>query len=573
MHGNSMLNIKLTRSIFSVILKYLLLTIISLAPILSFAQSQSSVNLAQQMYVAYYGRAGDPEGVNFWASQFDESSDLDAVLSNFGNSEEYSDNFGSLSHEELVSGLFQQMFNRSPDPGGLEFYVGRLESGEATLASIAKQIADGTQGGDDELSLDNKIAVANTFTNRIESEGIEYASADISGVRTLLSAVTSSASSVDAALLEVSAWVPQSSPPASNSNVIMTTNYGVIEIELFPEQAPITVANFLAYIETNFYDDLIFHRVIRGFMIQGGGFDIAGVARSTLAPITLEADKGLSNVRGNIAMARTSVPDSATSQFFINHVDNLFLDSTGSNDGYAVFGTVVNGMDVVDAIADLATVSVGSFADLPAEPVIIESVVVASGANKAPLAKAKAGPDQSVNTFQTVYLNGNGSSDPDGDTRSYSWPIVSAPAGINTTVNNTQTSAADFTPGAAGTFIFDLVVNDDTSNSSAVVITVGGINTAPLVDAGPDRSVNTFESVYLNGANSSDVDGDSLTYSWTFLARPSGSNASLYSTTTAVPYFTPDVAGSYTFDLKVHDGTASSSSTDRVVITAADLVF
>ncbi|HEB27760.1 MAG TPA: DUF4214 domain-containing protein, partial [Porticoccus sp.] len=359
------------------IFKYLLLTILSLAPIASFAQSQTSVNLAQQMYVAYYGRAGDPAGVNHWAEQFDGSNNLDAVLSDFGNSQEYSDNFASLSHEELVNGLFQQMFNRSPETDGLNFYVGRLESGQATLASIAKQIADGAQD-DDELSLGNKITVANTFTDRIESDAIDYASADISGVRTLLSAVTSSASSVDAALLEVAAWVPQPSPSASDSNVFMTTNYGVIEIELFHEQAPITVANFLAYIEAEFYQDLIFHRVISGFMIQGGGFDISGTARSTFAPIALETDNELSNVRGNIAMARTSIPNSATSQFFINHVDNLFLDSTGSNDGYAVFGKVVEGMGVVDTIANLATISIGSFADLPAEPVTIESVVLAS---------------------------------------------------------------------------------------------------------------------------------------------------------------------------------------------------
>jgi len=470
---NSALNLKRARSFFSMIFKYLLLTIMSLVPIGAFAQSQDSVNLAQKMYVAYYGRAGDPGGVNFWAAQFDESNNLDAVLSNFGNSQEYSDNFASLSHEELVTGLFQQMYNRSPGAEGLDFYVARLQSGQATLASIAKQIADGAQGSDT-LSLDNKITVANAFTSRIESEQIEYGSADISSVQTLLTAVTSSASSVDTVLAEVLAWVSQS-PAASDSNVIMTTNFGSIEIELFPEQAPITVANFLAYIETDFYDELIFHRVIRGFMIQGGGFDIAGSQRSTFAPIALEADNGLSNVRGTIAMARTNVPDSATSQFFINHVDNLFLDATGSDDGYAVFGRVVSGMDVVDTIANLPTIALGSFADLPAEPVTIASVVLANASTATPL--AKAGPDQSANTFQAVYLNASESSDSEEGSLSYSWTSLAQPLGSSAVLYARTSANPYFTPDVAGDYVFELIVNDGTENRSTerIVISVSDL--------------------------------------------------------------------------------------------------
>jgi len=468
-----MFKIKRAGSIFSVFSKCLLLIVVSLTPTASFAQAQTSVNLAQQMYVAYYGRAGDPEGINFWAGQFDESNNLDAVLLNFGNSQEYNDNFASLSHEELVTGLFQQMYNRNPGTEGLDFYVGRLESGAATLASIAKQIADGSKENDG-VSLDNKIAVANSFTNRIESEGIAYASADIASVRTLLSSVTSSASSVDTVLLEVLAWVSQSSA-ASDANVIMTTNFGVIEIELFPAQAPITVANFRAYIEAEFYDELIFHRVIRGFMIQGGGFDITGARRSTFAPIALEADKGLSNVRGTIAMARTNVPDSATSQFFINHVDNLFLDATGSDDGYAVFGRVISGMDVVDTIANLPTISLGSFADLPADPVTIESVVLASGSNTTPL--AKAGPDQSVNTFQAVYLNGSESSESDEGMLSYSWAALTQPSGSSASLYATTTASPYFTPDVAGDYTFELIVNDGTESRSSdrIVISVSDL--------------------------------------------------------------------------------------------------
>ncbi|MFT7112886.1 MAG: vibriolysin [Porticoccaceae bacterium] len=187
---------------------FLLMTALTLSP-MTHAQTQESINLAQQMFVAYYGRPGDPDGLNYWADRFDESNNLDAVLFAFGNSQEYNDSFGALTSEQLVDGLFFQMFNRGSDSLGLAFYLGRLESGEATLASIAKQIADGTQGSD-RFSLDNKIAVANAFTDRVDSEDISYVSGDISSARGLLTTVTSLASSVNAGLLAVSSWVPQS---------------------------------------------------------------------------------------------------------------------------------------------------------------------------------------------------------------------------------------------------------------------------------------------------------------------------------------------------------------------------
>jgi hypothetical protein len=154
----------------------------------------------------------------------------------------------------------------------------------------------------------------------------------------------------------------------------------------------------------------------------------------------------------------------------------LFLDSTGNNDGYAVFGQVISGMDVVDSIASVATVAVGSFTDLPAQSVLIESVVLASA------------------------------------------------------------------------------------------------NSRPSAKAGPDQIVNTFQAVYLNASESSARDGGTLTYSWTYLEGPVESKASLYSTNSAEPYFTPDVPGNYIFELSVKSGNASSS-TDRIVIEASDLVF
>ena len=161
--------------------------------------------------------------------------------------------------------------------------------------------------------------------------------------------------------------------------VKLTTNFGDITLELDAEKAPITVANFLQYVESGFYDDVIFHRVIDGFMIQGGGFDTSMKQKSTKAEIKNEADNGLSNDQYTVAMARTSVPDSASSQFFINVGDNNFLNHTSptsSGWGYCVFGKVVAGMDVVDKIRLVKTGNKAGHQDVPVEPVIIEKATV-----------------------------------------------------------------------------------------------------------------------------------------------------------------------------------------------------
>ncbi len=158
-----------------------------------------------------------------------------------------------------------------------------------------------------------------------------------------------------------------------NPMVIIKTSKGDIKLELDSENAPITVDNFLAYVEDGFYDGTIFHRVINNFMVQGGGFTTDMQQKPTNAPIKNEADNGLKNERGTIAMARTGVVDSATSQFFINHTDNAFLDHGKRDFGYAVFGRVVDGMEVVDAIA---TVQTGP-GDVPNEQIVIETVEIA----------------------------------------------------------------------------------------------------------------------------------------------------------------------------------------------------
>jgi peptidyl-prolyl cis-trans isomerase B (cyclophilin B) len=162
--------------------------------------------------------------------------------------------------------------------------------------------------------------------------------------------------------------------------VKLQTSQGDIVLELYPDKAPATVANFLQYIKDGFYDGTIFHRVINGFMIQGGGMDAKMDQKSTRGPIKNEADNGLANDAYTIAMARTAVPDSATAQFFINVADNKSLNHSGKNPagwGYAVFGKVVQGKDVVDKIKAVATNSKGFHADVPVEPVsIIKASVV-----------------------------------------------------------------------------------------------------------------------------------------------------------------------------------------------------
>jgi cyclophilin family peptidyl-prolyl cis-trans isomerase len=167
--------------------------------------------------------------------------------------------------------------------------------------------------------------------------------------------------------------------PAPPEVVRMETSMGDIDVELFRDQAPITVDNFVRYATEGFYDSLIIHRVIGDFIIQGGGFDAALTLQPPHAPIPNEASQALSNERGTIAMARTSDPHSATSQFFFNLKDNLFLDhrnDTPQGYGYAVFGRVIAGMDVVDSIGVVPTGSQGGLNDVPIVPVFIYTVDV-----------------------------------------------------------------------------------------------------------------------------------------------------------------------------------------------------
>jgi cyclophilin family peptidyl-prolyl cis-trans isomerase len=154
--------------------------------------------------------------------------------------------------------------------------------------------------------------------------------------------------------------------------VVFETSMGAFTIELYPEEAPITVENFLQYVDDGFFDGTVFHRVIPNFVIQGGGFTEAMKQKPTRATITNEADNGLKNLRGTLSMARTSDVNSATSQFFVNLADNAFLDHGARDFGYAVFAKVVEGLEVVDAIAGVKTGSRGGHQDVPLDPVVVQ---------------------------------------------------------------------------------------------------------------------------------------------------------------------------------------------------------
>ncbi len=166
----------------------------------------------------------------------------------------------------------------------------------------------------------------------------------------------------------------------SNPLVIFETTKGKMTIELYPKEAPITVENFLTYVNEGFYEGTVFHRVIPRFVIQGGGMDADMKRKTTHDPIKNEADNGLKNLRGTLSMARTNDPNSATSQFFISLVDNTALDKSETSAGYAVFGKVIRGLDIVDSIAKVETTTKGQFRDVPAKPIaIIKAYVKTEG--------------------------------------------------------------------------------------------------------------------------------------------------------------------------------------------------
>lgn len=182
-----------------------------------------------------------------------------------------------------------------------------------------------------------------------------------------------------AAKPEAAAAEPEKAKPIekeSNPLVIFETTKGKMTIELYPKEAPVTVENFLTYVKEGFYEGTVFHRVIPRFVIQGGGMTADMERKKTHDPIVNEANNGLKNLRGTLSMARTNDPNSATSQFFINLVDNSALDYSKTSPGYAVFGKVIRGLDIVDAIAAVQTTTKGQYRDVPVQPITVTKAYV-----------------------------------------------------------------------------------------------------------------------------------------------------------------------------------------------------
>jgi cyclophilin family peptidyl-prolyl cis-trans isomerase len=306
----------------------------------------------QTMYVAYYGRPGDEGGIHFWANQLEDADgDLSAIIDSFGNSEEFQSRFGEFDNEELVTNIYQQLLGRDPDEAGLEWYIGKLADGSFTLASAALNINDGVQG-DDVDTVANKISVANEFTEQYLVQNVEYAENQIEDAKLLIGDVDSTSASVTAALDELTPLL-EMFPAGGPIRVRMETSLGDIILELYADEAPITVANFLSYVDADIYDATVFHRVVAGFVVQGGGFYFDAedpnlfVAAATMDPIENESSNGLKNIERTVAMARTSDPDSATSQFYFNLADNTNLDYIDGAEGYAVFAEVIEGWGVI----------------------------------------------------------------------------------------------------------------------------------------------------------------------------------------------------------------------------------
>lgn len=345
---------------------------------ISAAQLQNLIEL----YIAFFNRVPDADGLAYWIDQFKAGSTIDKIADEFYRAglifSDITKYTATMSNADFIKVIYKNVLGRDEvDVAGMNYWNDKLTTGTATRATLVNYILNSahTFKGDAKYGavadlLDNKLAVASYFAVQ---HGISYNTPEESINKGVLiaAAVTSSDTQTAINLIGVTDATLDLRNAAPDPQVTIKTTMGDIVVELNATKAPFTTANFMRYTDANFYTNIIFHRVIKDFMIQGGGMRSDLVQLSTWDPIALEVGNGLSNTRGTIAMARTDQLHSATSQFFINVVDNVFLDT--SYGGYAVFGKVISGMEVADKIRVVPTAFINGYADMPVTPVTIIS--------------------------------------------------------------------------------------------------------------------------------------------------------------------------------------------------------
>lgn len=350
--------------------------------------SESSLKNLIELYVAFFNRVPDANGMVYWIDQIKAGMTVEQLANNFYNAAIiYSDVTGysaSMSNGDFVRIIYRNVLGRSEvDQDGYNYWTGALSKpagtpGAETRGTLINTILGSahTFKGDPVYGvvadlLDNKVIVGTYFSIQ---QGLNYNTDQESitngvAIAQAVTATDTNAAKTRIGVTDTGLNLTAAAPLAPQ--VTLSTSMGDIIVALNPDRAPITVANFLRYTDSGFYSNKIFHRVISNFMIQGGGLTQDMGQATTYDPIILEVNKGLSNVRGSIAMARTDVLNSATSQFFINVVNNTGLDTNGG--GYAVFGNVISGMDVVDKIEVVPTATSGSYKNVPITPIVILS--------------------------------------------------------------------------------------------------------------------------------------------------------------------------------------------------------
>lgn len=379
----------------------------------------------------------------------------------------------------------------------------------------------------------------------------------------------------------------------SLSFVKVETNLGSFTLELNADKAPVSVANFLTYLNEGFYKDTLFHRSPSGFVVQGGGFDRSTsftnpTQKATHAPIVLESNNGLSNLRGTIAMARTNAANSATSQFYVNVVNNTFLDfsAAANRPGYAVFGRVIEGMDTIDAINALPVAKniikgvSATFQDMPIldsqstppVPVYIQAISLL-------LPIANAGQDMAVESGALVTLDGSASHDPtpgQSQPLHYRWLQTAGPT-VNLSGGGNEAKPSFKAPQVTADTVlsFQLVVSNDSGNLSDPPATVNvtvKASALPVADAGQDFAVASGAAVTLDGSASrqpNPADSSPLTYQWTQTAGPTvnlSGTANLARPLFTAPTVTADTLLSFQLVVTSANGQASANAA-RVNVT------